>query len=219
MSRRLEDVQNWSKNLTYSAVEHLEPRSVEDLQQVVADAPRVKALGSRHSFSAVADTTGVSVGTRGLDTVHELDEATGVVVAPAGATYAETGGWLQERGRALHNMGSLPHISIAGACATGTHGSGVDLGCLASAVVGLELVTAGGELVHLGADHPDLPGAVVSLGALGVVTRVWLRTEPTYDVAQHVALDLPLAAVAERAVEVLSAATSVSVFKIGRAHV
>ena len=208
---------NWSGNLTYAARELVRPGSVAELQDVVATAAavgdRVRALGSRHSFSTVADTDGVHVSTRDLGLSVELDGDDGAVaVVPGAMTYAEVAPVLQARGRALHNLGSLPHISVAGACATGTHGSGDDLGSLATAVVAVELVTASGELVRLDSAHADFGGAVLALGALGVVTRLWLRTEPTYEVRQRVWEGLPAAEVAEQMLAVLGSGTSVSVF-------
>jgi xylitol oxidase len=209
---------NWAGNVTYHARERVEPGSVAELQETVARAAaaggRVRAIGSRHSFSTVADTDGLHVSTRGLGLPAELEQGADgpVAVVPGGSTYAEVAPVLQQHGRALHNLGSLPHISVAGACATGTHGSGDHLGSLATAVVAVELVTAGGELVRLDSGHPDFAGAVVSLGALGVVTRLWLRTEPTYDVRQRVWEDLPADEVAEQLLAVLASGTSVSVF-------
>lgn len=209
---------NWAGNVTYSARELARPTSVADLREVVlaavADGQRVRALGSRHSFSTVADTDGVHVSTRDLGLQVELEHGPEgpVAVVPGGSTYAEIAPVLHAHGRALHNMGSLPHISVAGACATGTHGSGDHLGSLATAVIAIELVTSSGELVRLDAGHPDFGGAVLSLGALGVVTRLWLRTEPTYDVRQRVWEDLPADEVAEQLPAVLASGTSVSVF-------
>lgn len=209
---------NWAGNLTYGARELVRPGSVAELREVVAAAAdagdRVRALGSRHSFSTVADTDGVHVSTRDLGLSVELEHGpTGAVaVVPGAMTYAEVAPVLHADGLALHNLGSLPHISVAGACATGTHGSGSDLGSLATAVSAVELVTASGELVRLDSGHPDFGGAVLSLGALGVVTRLWLRTEPTYDVRQQVWEDLPAGEVAQQLLEVLGSGTSVSVF-------
>lgn len=209
---------NWAGNVTYRARELVEPGSTEELQEVVVAAARaghrVRALGTRHSFSTVADTDGVHVGTRGLGTSVRLEDGPdGVLaVAPAGSTYAEIAPVLHARGRALHNLGSLPHISVAGACSTGTHGSGDHLGSLATAVAAIELVTASGDLVRIDSDDADFAGAVLSLGALGVVTRLWLHTEPTYDVGQRVWEDLPLGEVAEQLDAVLGSGTSVSVF-------
>ncbi|PUA82252.1 FAD-binding protein [Nocardioides currus] len=213
---------NWAGNVTYRARDLVEPGSVAELQEVVATAAaaggRVRALGSRHSFSTVADTDGRQVGTRRLGLEVELedgdeDEADGpFAVVPGGATYAEVAPVLHEHGRALHNLGSLPHISVAGACATGTHGSGDGLGSLATAVTAVEIVASSGDLVRIAAGDPDFGGAVLSLGALGVVTRLWLRTEPTYEVAQRVWEDLPADEVADQLGAVLASGTSVSVF-------
>ncbi|QSF59687.1 FAD-binding protein [Nocardioides sp. zg-1228] len=209
---------NWAGNVTYRARELVAPGSTSELQEVVAaaaaDGMRVRALGSRHSFSTVADTDGLHVSARDLGLPVEVEDGPDgpVAVVPAAATYAEVAPVLHAAGRALHTMGSLPHISVAGACATSTHGSGDDNGSLATAVTALELVTSAGELVRIGADDPDLRGAVVSLGALGVVTRLWLRTEPTYDVRQRVWADLPAAEVAEQLPAVLASGDSVSVF-------
>src|SRR6476469_7379904 len=127
-------MRNWASNLEYSTTDVRRPQSVEELQQLVASAESIRALGSRHSFSTVADTTGVLVSTQGLDVGTEVDPARHRAVVPAAATYAEVATVLDRHGWALHNMGSLPHISVAGACATGTHGSGVRNGCLATAV-------------------------------------------------------------------------------------
>ncbi len=160
-------MRNWAGNLEYATTDVRRPGSVEELQELIASAERVKALGSRHSFSAVADTTGVLVSAQALGLEAEVDEARGVAVVPGAATYAEVSTLLQQHGLALHNMGSLPHISVAGACATGTHGSGVRNGCLASAVEAVELVTADGELMTFRKGDADFPGAVISLGALG----------------------------------------------------
>jgi alditol oxidase len=209
---------NWAGNLTYAARELVRPGGVGELQEVVAAAAtsghRVRALGSRHSFSSVADTDGVHVSTRDLGLAVELEDGPDgpVAVVPGALTYAEVAPVLQAHGRALHNLGSLPHISVAGACATGTHGSGDTHGSLATAVTAVELVTASGELVRIDSGHPDFGGAVLSLGALGVVTRLWLRTEPTYDVRQRVWEDLPAGEVAEQLPAVLASGASVSVF-------
>ncbi len=205
-------VRNWAGNLVYSTDDVRRPGSVEELQQVVRDTPLLRALGTAHSFSTVADTSGTLVSTRHLGLRVEVDEARSVAVVPGGATYAEVATVLHAQGWALHNLGSLPHISVAGACATGTHGSGPTNGSLATAVVGLELVRADGELVRVAEDHPDLPGMVVALGALGIVTRLWLRVEPTYEVRQEVLLDVPLTVAVDRAEEILSSGYSVSIF-------
>jgi xylitol oxidase len=203
---------NWGGNLLYTAAAHAAPTTVEELQEVVARTHPIRALGTRHSFSTVADTPGTLVSTLALELPIEVDEQSRVAVVPGGATYAVVADELHRRGWALHNMGSLPHISVAGAGATGTHGSGNHLGNLATSVVAVELVRADGELVRFEHGDPEFPGSVLALGCLGVVTRLWLRLEPTYDVSQVVFVDNPAGRVVDRIDEVFAAAYSVSVF-------
>lgn len=209
-------MRNWAGNITYSTDDVRQPRSVEELQEVVAAATRVRALGSGHSFNDVIDCAGTLVSTAQLPHAIRIDSEAPVVEVSGSATYAELGAALHEQGWALPNMGSLPHISVAGASSTGTHGSGVGNGCLATSVVGVELVRADGELVVGRAGEPDFPGMVLALGSLGVVTRMWLDVQPTYDVAQDVLLDVPSSVVAERGTELLSSAWSVSLFTTWR---
>jgi xylitol oxidase len=195
-------VQNWGGNLEYGARRVLRPRSVDELRGMVAGADRIRALGTAHSFNRVADTTGDLVSLADLPRRIEIGGDT--VTVSAGTRYGELVGPLQAAGRALHNLGSLPHISVGGACATGTHGSGDRNPCLPAAVTEMELVTAGGELV-------TLPGPAITLGRLGIVTAVTLRTRPTYDIQQVVYDDLPLAAIDDLD-GVFGAAYSVSLF-------
>ncbi|MFD0776179.1 FAD-binding protein, partial [Streptomonospora algeriensis] len=205
---------NWAGNIGFTAERVHRPSTVAELQAVVARAERARALGSGHSFNAVADTPGALVSLAHLPRTMELDTATGAVQAGAGVRYAELAQWLQERGRSLHNLGSLPHISVAGSCATATHGSGDANGNLATAVEGVELVTAEGDLVALSRDEhgADFDGMVVALGALGVVTSMTLRTAPEFDVAQRVYEDLPLEALDDHFDAITGAAYSVSLF-------
>ena len=203
---------NWAGNIAFSTADVRRPTSVEELQDVVRAAASVRALGTGHSFNRIADTTGTLVALRDLSLPLEVVEARSVAIVPGGATYATVASALHERGWALHNLGSLPHISVAGACATGTHGSGVGNGSLCSAAVGIELVTGDGELVEVHEGHPDFPGMVLNLGALGVVTRIWLRIEPTFSVSQQVVLDVPLPAAIDHAAEILASGYSVSIF-------
>jgi alditol oxidase len=205
-------MRNWAGNVTYSTADVREPRSLEELQEVVAGATRVKALGSGHSFNEIIDCPETLVSTRALPYAIEVDSERDEVVVPGSATYAELGSALHAGGWGLPNMASLPHISVAGACATGTHGSGVGNGCLASSVVGVELVGGDGTVVTARRGDPDFPGVVLSLGALGVVTRLWLELQPTYDVAQDVLLGVPSSAVTEHGIELMSSAWSVSLF-------
>ena len=160
---------NWAQSYTYRAASIESPTTVAAVQELVAESPKIRALGTRHSFTGLADSTGVLVNLGALEVEPVIDGST--VVVPGGMRYGELAAWLHERGWALHNLASLPHISVAGAVATGTHGSGDSNGTLAAAVASIDLVTASGDLVTLRRGDPDFDGAVVSLGALGVESR------------------------------------------------
>ncbi|GAA3514414.1 FAD-binding protein [Aeromicrobium panaciterrae] len=201
---------NWAGNLTYGALMELRPTSVEELQEVVAASTRIRPLGSRHSFNRIADTDAAQVSVERLPDGFDIDGAT--VTVGAGVRYGELVGRLDAAGWALHNLASLPHISIAGAIATGTHGSGDRNGSLATAVAGLQYVTADGDLEEIRRGDPDFDAFVVSLGLLGVVTQVTLDIEPTYDVHQHVFENLSWAAIHENFDDITSSAYSVSMF-------
>jgi xylitol oxidase len=182
------------------------------LRRIVRDSSQVRALGSGHSFSRIADTAGDLVRLDGLPSGIEIDTAASMATVGAGMPYSEVAAELQRAGFALANMASLPHISVAGACATGTHGSGWRQPCLAASVAGLEFVDARGDLVEVRRGSGAFPGYVVALGALGIVTRLTLDIEPSYDVRQWVRRDVPFGEIASRFDEVLGAAYSVSVF-------
>ena len=181
---------------------------------MVAENTRVRALGTGHSFSPIADTDGVLIATAGLPAAGDVDAAAAVVTVGAGVKYGDLARRLNAAGWALRNLASLPHISVGGACATATHGSGGGNGNLASAVRAMELVTADGGLVTLdaGADGDRFRGVVVGLGALGVVTTLTLDLVPAYQVRQYVYDDLPASEFTGHFDEIMGAAYSVSVF-------
>ncbi len=205
-------VQNWSRTITFSTDEVHRPKTVDELQQLVANRPRVRALGSGHSFNRIADTDGelISVGDLDLPTVIEPDART--VEVAGGMRYAELAVDLDEAGWALPNLGSLPHISVAGACATGTHGSGSANHCLAAGASAIEFVRADGELVRTTRTDPDFGGSVLALGALGIVTRVTLDIVPSYELRQDVWVDAPLDVVLENLDEIMDSGYSTSLF-------
>ncbi|HEX3815538.1 MAG TPA: FAD-binding protein [Mycobacteriales bacterium] len=180
--------QNWAGNLRYGAREIVRPRSIAEAQAAVSRETRVRPLGTRHSFSTIADSPGVLLELDGLPTVLDIDADRMRVSVSAGTTYGLLGVELERCGLALRNTGSLPHISVAGACAVATHGSGDTNGNLATAVIGVQLITADGSLVELSreSDPRDFDGIVVSLSALGVFTRLDLSIEPTFEVRQDV---------------------------------
>lgn len=205
-------MKNWAGNLEYTAAEHRQPRTIDELAEIVVSSQRVKALGSRHSFNDSADTSGVLVSLGNLSDEVEIDRANGLVRVGAGRTYAEVGAALQSNGFALHNLASLPHISVAGAVQTGTHGSGVANGSLASAVRAFDIVRSSGETETLQAGDPDFDASVVGLGAIGIVTSVTLAVEPTFEITQHVHEAMPWDAALANWSAVTGSAYSVSVF-------
>src|SRR5690349_124810 len=206
------NLRTWAGNLTYAARELLEPQSLDDLRDAVARSTRLRALGTRHSFSAVADTTGDLVSVARLPRRLEIDAAARTATVSAGLRYGEVVPELDGAGLALANLGSLPHISVGGATATGTHGSGETNQVLASSVAAIELVTASGDVVRMGRDDERFAGAVIALGRLGVVTALTLDLVPSFEVRQEVHLGLPAAAALEHLDALVGGAYSVSLF-------
>lgn len=203
---------NWAGNYSYKAPATVFPHSVQELREAVADAEKIRALGSRHSFNDIADTPGILASLEGLDPAISINEQDMTVTVSGGIRYGPLASELHRRGFALHNLASLPHISVAGAVATATHGSGDRNGNLATAVAGLELVTADGSLLTVHRGDADFAGMVVGLGALGIVTRLTLDIEPSYEVSQSVFENLDWNLVLENFDDVTSAAYSVSLF-------
>ncbi|HEY4462834.1 MAG TPA: D-arabinono-1,4-lactone oxidase [Streptosporangiaceae bacterium] len=202
---------NWARNVVFSGqVER--PSSVPELRDIVGRGERVRALGSGHSFNRIADTTGVLVSTAGLPPEVEIDKERAVVRVAAGVRYGDLAVRLQAAGFALHNLGSLPHISVGGAVATATHGSGDANQNLAAAVTALDMVTAGGDLVRLSRGDQEFAGAVVGLGGLGIVTALDLEIVPAFDVRQYVYEGLAFGTVVDHFGEIFSSGYSVSVF-------
>ncbi|MFF1571478.1 FAD-binding protein [Leifsonia sp. NPDC058292] len=202
---------NWAGNFEYGApIAH--PSTLSELRDAVVAAPSVRALGSRHTFNDLADDDGLLVSTAGLPSTVRIDEEARTVTVGGGARYGDLAQTLQQSGWALHNLASLPHISVAGAIATATHGSGDRNGNLASAVAGMRILRADGETVDLARGDARFAGAVVHLGALGVVTEVTLDIRPTFDVRQRLFERLPWDAVLGEFDRVTSAAYSVSLF-------
>jgi xylitol oxidase len=203
---------NWAGNIAYAAGSISMPRTVSEVQAAVKAAKKLRPLGSRHSFNRISDTGGTLLSLRGLERRFDLDRAASTVTVDGGMTYGELGPRLAAAGYALHNLASLPHISIVGAVATATHGSGNANRNLAGAVAGLELVTATGDIVQLSRSDAEFDGAVVNLGALGVVTSITLDLEPHFEVRQNVYLDMPFTTYVENFEAITGSAYSVSAF-------
>lgn len=210
----LDGLRNWSGNHAYVASRLHEPTRLDELQEIVRSHRSLRALGSRHSFNDIADTTGELISLRRMPRIFELDAHAGTVTIDGGVRYGEIAEPLHAAGFALHNLASLPHISVAGACATATHGSGDGNGNLATAVCAMEMVTADGEIVTFLRDRdPEVfPGAVVSLGGLGVVTTLTLDLQPTFQMRQDLYEDIALTQVVQHFDEITALADSVSLF-------
>ena len=205
-------MQNWAGNHEYAAGTIHVPQSVDEICARVARSTKVRGLGTRHSFNAIADTTGELISTKNLHKVVGFDRNPDhpTVTVEAGVTYGQLCPILHAEGYALHNLASLPHISVAGACATATHGSGDANKILASVVSAIQIVTADGNVQTIAGDQ--LKGAAVNLGALGIVTKLTLNLQPAFTVRQEIYEDLPISTMRERFDEILSSAYSVSLF-------
>jgi xylitol oxidase len=203
---------NWAGNLIYGTDQVNEVGSVEQIRAVLREQDKVKVLGTRHCFNSIADSRHNLLSLKPMDDVVALDTNARTVTVGAGVTYGQLGPYLDSKGFALHNLASLPHIGIAGACSTATHGSGEKNGNLATAVTAIEMVSASGEVVKLSRGSEDFQGAVVGLGALGVITRTTLDIQPTYKVRQYVYENLPLAQMKDDFDEIQASGYSVSLF-------
>jgi xylitol oxidase len=209
-----EKITNWAGNLVYHTSTLHRAASPEEITAWVKKQPRFKVLGTRHCFNEIADSREQFLSLASLNKVVSLDKEHHTVTVQSGIRYGELAVFLNDHGFALHNLASLPHISVGGGVATATHGSGVHNGNLSSAVVGMEFVTAEGETVHLTRrEHGDkFLGAVVHLGGIGVVTKLTLSIQPTYQVRQYVYENLPMAQLEHHFDEIMSAGYSVSLF-------
>lgn len=204
---------NWSGNHVYAAERILRPRALDEVREMVAATPRLKALGTRHCFNDIADFDGgVQIDIGGVTSPIEIDAAAATVTVTGATRYGELAPVLHDKGFALANLASLPHCTIAGSVATGTHGSGRRNQGLAAAVSELELVTADGGLLRVTRGDQDFAGMVVNVGALGIVTRLTLDLVPTFEVRQHVFDALPWDALFAHFDEIQDSAYSVSAF-------
>ena len=205
-------MKNWSGTVTFQDSHTHAPATVDELAKIVAKEGKIRARGSAHCFNAIADTSAVSVTFENMSQEIVIDKDRAIVTLPAGMKYGELAVALHDRGWALHNMASLPHISVAGAIATATHGSGVGNGNLATAVRGLEIVLPDGNIKTVTSQDPDFAGFVVGLGLVGIVSKVDLAIEPTFNVEQTVYRGMSRETYAANLDEIMSLAYSVSYF-------
>lgn len=205
---------NWGGNYIYKARELHTPESVEELQLLVKRSAHQKVLGSRHCFNGIADSQHSQISLRRLNKVLSIDPSAMMVTVEGGIRYEELAPELDKNGYALHNLASLPQITVAGACATATHGSGIANKNLSTAVSGLEFISGDGEIFRLRRDEDGekFNGAVVNLGALGVVTRLTLDMEKTFNVRQDVFQNLPLKMLFDNFTAIMQSGYSVSLF-------
>jgi alditol oxidase len=205
---------NWAGNYEYHALKIHHPKKVADVRELVKHSKKVRALGTRHSFNNIADSPENLISLDSLEQTIELDREHLTVTVSGGVRYGELGQYLHQQGFALHNLASLPHISIAGACATATHGSGNRNGNLATAVCAMELVTAGGDTLVVSHEQEGdrFQGMVVGLGAFGIVTKLTLNILPTFNVQQDVYQNLPLSELKDHFDQITSDGYSVSLF-------
>lgn len=205
---------NWAGNYSYKAKNLYEPTTVQEVQNFIRKAEKQKALGSCHCFNNIADSPDAQISTKKLNKFLELDETNNTITVEAGVRYGDFAAELHQKGYALHNLASLPHISVAGAMATATHGSGVTNGNLATSVKAIEMVNAEGDILNFSRekDGDMFNGLVVNLGALGIVTKVTLDTVPTFEVRQDIFQNLPVSALKENFDKIMSSGYSVSLF-------
>jgi xylitol oxidase len=205
-------MKNWSGTVTFQDSDSYSPATVAELAKIVATEGNIRARGSAHCFNAIADTSAAAVTFENMSQEIVIDKDRAIVTVPAGMKYGELAVALHDRGWALHNMASLPHISVAGAIATATHGSGVGNGNLATAVRGLEIVLPDGNIKTVTSQDPDFAGFVVGLGLVGIVSKVELAIEPTFNVEQTVYRGMSRETYAANLDEIMSLAYSVSYF-------
>jgi alditol oxidase len=210
---------NWAGNYTYSTKNLTLANTIEDVRHSVRGEPHLKALGARHSFNGIADSTVEQISLKHFDQI-ELDPKAKTVTVGAGVTYGQLAPYIDSRGFALHNLASLPHISVVGACATATHGSGSRNGNLSTAVRAMEIVTASGDVLTFSREKlgDKFSGTVVGLGALGVITKITLEVQPTFQMTQIVYENLSFSQLEHHLGDIFASGYSVSLFTDWQNH-
>ena len=191
-AKKEEHLKNWAGNFEFSTGNIYYPKTLEEVQEIVRKCDKITALGSQHSFNKIADNTENLISLKEMNKMISIDRAANTVTVEAGMRYGELAPYLHQNGYALHNLASLPHITIAGSVATATHGSGVNNGNLSTGIAAIEFVNAAGEIINLSKEDNAFNGVVVNLGAVGIVTKVTLFIEPTFNMKQYVYLNMPM---------------------------
>jgi len=203
---------NWSGNVQYQTNEILYPTNVEKLREIVMRSAKLHVFGSGHSFSNIAEGEVMISLTKMKSVVY--NSLTKEVTIGGGVTYSDLIYFLSEHGRALQNLASLPHLNVAGAVSTGTHGSGDKIGNLANQVIALDYLLSNGSLITLHREHNSqlFQGAVVNLGALGIITSLTLATVEHYYLKQCVYSNLSWPYFRDNLDEIISSSYSISFF-------
>src|SRR5271170_8510178 len=207
-------LKNWAGNIEYGTERLYPTSSLQQVRDHVKSKSKLRVLGTRHSFNHIADSKDCFLSLQPMNEVVTIDPAAHTVTVAGSITYGQLAPYLDSHGFALHNLASLPHISVVGACMTATHGSGEKNGNLATAVSALEIVTASGDVLKLSRkqDANFFQGAVVGLGALGVITKITLDIQPTYQMRQYVYENLSFTAMKDHFDAIQASAYSVSLF-------
>jgi alditol oxidase len=210
---------NWAGNYTYSTKDLDLANTIEDVRHTIHNHSHLKALGARHSFNGIADSTEDQISLKHFDQI-ELDTKGKTVTVGAGVTYGQLAPYIDGRGFAVHNLASLPHVSVVGACATATHGSGSKNGNLSTAVRAMEIVTANGDVMTFSREKlgDKFQGTVVGLGALGVITRITLDVQPAFQMTQVVYENLSFSQLEHHLDDIFASGYSVSIFTDWQNH-
>lgn len=203
---------NWSANITYASDVVHEVTSIAQIQALFKSQEKMKPVGTGHTFNSITDTPNAFLSLQRFPELLHLDAAARTVTISADVTYDKLCPFLHNRGFALPNLASITELSVVGACSTAAHGSGDGNGNLATAIAALEIVTGDGEVVKLSRDLEIFSGAVVGLGALGVVTELTLDLEPMFTMRQWIYENLPIVALKEHFDAIMSTGYSVSMF-------
>ena len=182
---------NWVGNQSFEATDIIEAKSEDDVIKIINNAAsnglNVRVAGAGHSFTPVVETDGIVIDPVGLKGIHSVDEKKARVTLGSATTIKEIGEPLWEKGFSLRNQGDIEAQRIAGAIATGTHGSGTNFGSFSASMVGCRLATASGEILNIDESNPDLLAAAqVSIGTLGVMTEVTMQVKPRYRLKEDI---------------------------------
>lgn len=205
-------MQNWSKNVEFNDKSYLQPTSLTELQEIIRTNPKVRARGTAHCFNEIANTSSVAVNLGKMPKTIEIDVENKSVLVAAGLKYGELAPILHDKGWALSNLASLPHISIAGSVSSGTHGSGIKNQNLANQVLALDIVTAEGDLRQIDRGNPAFNALIVGLGLGGVVYQYQLRIEESFQIRQVIYPEIPLDILQRNFDSIMGSAYSVSYF-------